>query len=96
MNRNESLSKAYRLTGEAKVAGTIEFMEALFEAEAKFLLFAHHQCVMDTYEDYIKKKNIQYIRIDGKVDPKQRHDRVQKFQSDEKVRVAILSITTCS
>jgi hypothetical protein len=33
---------AYRLTGEAKIPGCIEFIDTLLDAGAKFLLFAHH------------------------------------------------------
>lgn len=71
-----SFGEAYRLTGEAKVAGTIEFLETLLEAGAKFLLFAHHQLVLDSYEQHLKKKKVGHIRIDGKVDPEKRHERV--------------------
>ena len=46
---------AYRLTGEAKVAGAIEFIDTLLEAGAKFLLFAHHKCVLDAYEDFCSR-----------------------------------------
>jgi SWI/SNF-related matrix-associated actin-dependent regulator 1 of chromatin subfamily A len=56
---------AYRLTGEAKLSGSIEFIETLLEADAKFLLFCHHKVVLDSYEEYLKKKKIGHIRIDG-------------------------------
>ena len=45
---------AYRLTGEAKVKGVCEFMETLAENGAKFLVFAHHQSVMDELNDESK------------------------------------------
>jgi SWI/SNF-related matrix-associated actin-dependent regulator 1 of chromatin subfamily A len=51
----------------------------LLEAGAKFLLFAHHRSVLDGYEAHLKKKKTGYIRIDGKVNPEKRHERVQKF-----------------
>ena len=38
---------AYRLTGEAKVKGVSEFLETLHENGAKFLVFAHHQTVLN-------------------------------------------------
>jgi SWI/SNF-related matrix-associated actin-dependent regulator 1 of chromatin subfamily A len=87
---------AYRLSGEAKVAGAIEFIDTLLEAGAKFLLFAHHKCVLDAYEDFCSKKKVKTIRIDGSVDPERRHKRVTEFQHNEDVRVAILSIAACS
>lgn len=41
---------AYKLTGEAKIDGAKEFIDTLLEAGAKFLLFGHHQSVLDAYE----------------------------------------------
>ena len=38
---------AYRLTGESKVKSVCEFLETLAENGTKFLVFAHHQSVMD-------------------------------------------------
>jgi len=38
---------AFRLTGEAKVKGSCEFIETLYENGAKFLVFAHHISVLD-------------------------------------------------
>ena len=64
------------MTGEAKLAGSIDFIDTLLEAGAKFLLFAHHKTVLDGYENHLKKKKIGYIRIDGSVNPERRHERV--------------------
>ena len=38
---------AYRLTGEAKIAGTIEFVHTLVDNGQKILVFAHHMNVLD-------------------------------------------------
>ena len=58
---------AYKMSGEAKVQGCIEFIETLFDAGCKFLLFAHHKTVMDTLAEFLCKKKAlgSYIRIDG-------------------------------
>ena len=53
------------MTGNAKVKGTVEFLENLVENKVKFIVFCHHYEVMDQIEDYIVKKKIPYIRIDG-------------------------------
>ena len=58
---------AYRLTGEAKIDGIKEFMDTLIENNCKFIVFAHHQSVLDGLEDHVKKEKIGYIRIDGSV-----------------------------
>lgn len=59
----------------------------------KLLIFAHHQVVLDTLEMKIKKKDIQYIRIDGNTNSTTRFNYCEKFQKDPEVLVAILSIT---
>ena len=76
---------AYRLTGEAKIAGCLNFIEILLEAGCKFLLFAYHISVLDAYEQYLQKKqktskmSCFYVRIDGSVPPEQRHIAVNQF-----------------
>ena len=58
---------AYRMTGEAKVDGITEFLETLIENNCKFMVFAHHQAVMDALEAFVQKSKVEYVRIDGKV-----------------------------
>lgn len=48
----------YRLTGEGKVPGIIDFMENLLENDCKFLVFAHHKSVMNKLEEYAVSKKI--------------------------------------
>jgi SWI/SNF-related matrix-associated actin-dependent regulator of chromatin subfamily A-like protein 1 len=60
------------------------------------LLFAHHYDVLDALEDFIVKKQVSYIRIDGRIDNKKRHEAVKKFQSDPNCTVALLSLTASS
>ena len=43
----KQLAKVYRLTGEAKIKGVIEFIDQLVENEIKFILYAHHRTVLD-------------------------------------------------
>jgi SWI/SNF-related matrix-associated actin-dependent regulator 1 of chromatin subfamily A len=67
---------AYRLTGESKVPGITDFMDTLIQNNCKFIVFAHHKSVMDSLEDFVVGQKIKYIRIDGKVNIDQRHERV--------------------
>lgn len=92
----DGFGSAYRNTGEAKVNSVIEFIETLNENGAKFLVFAHHQSVMNAIESYLQRKRVGYIRIDGKVTPHLRHEHVTSFQTDVNVRVALLSITAAN
>lgn len=84
-------------TGNVKAqAVTSYIIENYFYQDAekrKILLFAHHQVVLDTLEMNIKKKGIQYIRIDGHTNSTARFNCCEKFQKDPEVMVAILSIT---
>lgn len=62
----------------------------------KFLIFAHHQEVLNGIEEEILKQKVGYIRIDGSVMTEKRQKLVNKFQTDDSCLVAILSITACA
>ena len=59
-------------------------------------MFGHHANILDGVEDLLTELKIGYIRIDGKVKSSDRQDRVKQFQTDSRIRVAVLSITACS
>ena len=82
MCENDSISnnpfmEAYRLTGLSKFEGVCEFIETLVDNGAKFLVFAHHICMIDALEEFAHKKKFGYIRIDGRVPTEKRHDYVK-------------------
>jgi SNF2 family DNA or RNA helicase len=87
---------AYRLTGLAKIRGVCDFIETLVENGAKFLVFAHHKCMIEGIEDYLRSKQFGYVRIDGRTPPDTRYAHVKQFQTDSKVRIALLSIMAAS
>lgn len=47
---------------------------------------------MDGLEEFVMKKKIGYIRIDGSVNVDARHERVQSFQNDDDITIAIVNI----
>ena len=86
----------------------------------KFIVFGHHQTMLDAIEDTLRKDsvgcvkrlsvraygvpydstycvsmvmNYSYMRIDGSVKAETRARNVTKFQTDNDVKVAILSMT---
>ena len=74
--------KAYKLSGEAKITGILEYLDMLLDSpEVKFIIFAHHQAVLNAIEDHFKKKHtsLGFIRIDGNTKSSTRHDYVKKF-----------------
>ena len=87
---------AYTLTGKAKIEGAYEYISDLLELDQKFIVFAYHYDMLDKIESLMKKKHIEYIRIDGSTKQDMRYDYVKNFQSNEKCKVAILSIVAAS
>jgi len=61
----------------------------------KFLIFGHHRKVLDAIEEEVKKLKPKagYMRIDGSTSIATRQDNVNKFQTDDSCKIAILSIT---
>ena len=78
-NMFQAFSKLYRLTGMAKIQGLKDYMSELIENGIKFIIFAHHLCVLDEIEKYVSQQKIKSIRIDGSVTHEKRHNRVQQF-----------------
>lgn len=58
----------------------------------KVLVFAHHDAVLSALEEAVKKMQKRYIRIDGSHSAQERAKSMDMFQSDDKCRVALLSI----
>jgi len=85
----------FRLTGLAKKEAVADYVEYLVLADCKFLLFAHHQAVLDHMQQKLEKLKTGFIRIDGKTPSKKRDDLVNEFRTKPEKQVALLSITAC-
>eukprot|EP00746_Dinoflagellata_sp_MGD_P117640 gnl/MRDRNA2_/MRDRNA2_53511_c0_seq2.p1 gnl/MRDRNA2_/MRDRNA2_53511_c0~~gnl/MRDRNA2_/MRDRNA2_53511_c0_seq2.p1 ORF type:complete len:361 (+),score=88.99 gnl/MRDRNA2_/MRDRNA2_53511_c0_seq2:62-1144(+) len=83
------------LTSKAKEKATCDYISLLIQTDVRFLLFAHHQQTLDYLEQELQRLKTRYIRIDGKVPMSKRNARVEEFQTDSAVQVALLSITAC-
>ena len=90
---NQFVIESYSLTAKAKIKGVIDYISYLLENDCKFLVFAHHQEMMQAIQDEVVKANVHFIRIDGKTPVDTRGDAVHEFQSNALCKVAILSIT---
>ena len=53
----KQLIKAYKLSGEAKVGGILEYLDTLLDSVDKCILFAHHQNVLNAVESHFKQKH---------------------------------------
>lgn len=92
ITRRSTFLSVWRDCGKAKVPSVIEYINDLIEQDEKFIVFAHHQFVLDELENFVTKKKVEFIRIDGKTPSHHRTRQVDLFQTDENVKVAILSI----
>ncbi|KAG2647054.1 hypothetical protein PVAP13_2KG535400 [Panicum virgatum] len=62
------------------------------KADCKFLIFAHHQPLIDAIEQYLVKKKVKCIRIDGQTPVTTRQTLVTDFQNKDDIKAAVLSI----
>ncbi len=92
----DRIMEAYQLTGLAKIRGIIEFLDTLVENDTKFILFAEHLAVLDSVAEELRRRELDYVRIDGAVPMEKRHELVAKFQTEETCKVALLSISASS
>ncbi|XP_057326783.1 SWI/SNF-related matrix-associated actin-dependent regulator of chromatin subfamily A-like protein 1 [Microplitis mediator] len=86
------LMQLYNESGPQKVKAVCNYVFDLLEKNEKFVIFAHHKQTLDAICEKIDKKRVQYVRIDGQTDKKQRQQRVDLFQESDDVMVAVLSI----
>ncbi|KAL4469864.1 hypothetical protein ABPG72_011085 [Tetrahymena utriculariae] len=92
-----ALSLCYQLSGQAKLHELKNYIKDLLENDIKIIVFAHHQEMLNQLETFVSNElQLKCIRIDGKVAPKERYERVQQFQTDPFVKVAILSLQAAS
>merc|ERR1719290_414351 len=85
----------YRDTAKVKAVQNY-IRELLSQGDQKFLVFAHHQIIMKALTQAVEEAKVQYIFIDGSVSSEERNSQVEKFQTSDKVRVAVLSITAAN
>lgn len=53
-----------------------QYVADLLENDEKFLIFAHHQCLLDGVEQCLRRKKVKFIRIDGNTAPHERQARM--------------------
>ncbi|KAK4725828.1 hypothetical protein R3W88_030745 [Solanum pinnatisectum] len=86
------ISKIYIASAEAKIPAVLDYLGTMVEANCKFLIFAHHQSMIDSIHEYLLKNKVGCIRIDGSTPSALRQDLVTDFQEKETIKAAVLSI----
>ena len=90
------LLKWFAATAPAKLPAVLEHLRGLLAEDRKFLVFYHHQAMGAGVTDMLDQQRVAHIKIDGKVSSEERARRVDRFQEDDRVRVAVLSITAAN
>jgi SWI/SNF-related matrix-associated actin-dependent regulator 1 of chromatin subfamily A len=83
-------------TAKIKIPSVCSYILQVLKAKQKFLVFAHHQKMLDAISDVLVKKDVKFIRIDGNTGSEQRKYFVDKFQYSDDCLVAVLSITAAN
>ncbi|KAL6571732.1 hypothetical protein OROHE_003375 [Orobanche hederae] len=86
------INKIYTDSAEVKIPAVLDYLGTITEESCKFLIFAHHQPMIDAIHKFLLKKNVECIRIDGSTPAASRHALVTEFQEKDSVRAAVLSI----
>jgi len=84
--------KMYQLTGLLKIPFVTQYIEDLLDNDKKFIVFAHHIPVLDAVQEVLERKKVGFFRVDGSVSAEDRQRGVDKFQSSNKMKVALLSV----
>lgn len=96
MEKRGALLKYFQETSKAKARAVCEYVNDLLESDKKFLVFAHHQSMLDEIENECQKNKYDYIRIDGSTSSENRQVYVNRFQTSDKCQCALLSITAAN
>ncbi|KAJ6791629.1 SWI/SNF-related matrix-associated actin-dependent regulator of chromatin subfamily A-like protein 1 [Iris pallida] len=86
------INKIYNDSAVAKIPAVLDYLGTVVEAGCKFLVFAHHQPMIKAIHEFLLKKKIGCIRIDGGTPSTSRQTLVNDFQEKDDIKAAVLSI----
>ncbi|CAO2838348.1 unnamed protein product [Amaranthus hypochondriacus] len=92
LSEKSLINKIYTDSAEAKIPAVLEYLGTIIEAGCKFLIFAHHQPMIEAIHQFIQKKKVGCICIDGSTPIASRQAMVTDFQEKEAIKAAVLSI----
>ncbi|XP_015108531.1 SWI/SNF-related matrix-associated actin-dependent regulator of chromatin subfamily A-like protein 1 [Diachasma alloeum] len=94
--KHAELLRYYSESSKLRLTAVANYVKDLIDKKQKFLIFAHHQCVLDKISEVLDKNKVKYIRIDGKTNADIRKRNVDQFQESSDCLVAVLSITAAN
>jgi superfamily II DNA or RNA helicase len=72
----------------SKLERLAELFEQLFEEpDRKVILFSEWTTMLDLIEPMLRRRKVEFVRLDGSVPQKQRHELVHRFQTDAACRM---------
>uniref|UniRef100_A0A0E0EEY1 Helicase ATP-binding domain-containing protein n=1 Tax=Oryza meridionalis TaxID=40149 RepID=A0A0E0EEY1_9ORYZ len=86
------INKIYNDSAEAKIPAVLDYLGTVIEADCKFLIFAHHQSMLEAIHQHLLAKKVKCIRIDGQTPVSVRQTLVTDFQNKDDIKAAVLSI----
>ena len=99
---NSTAFQQWKSTTQQKMPAILKYLEELLvenndeKASSKLLLFGHFKDTLDEIEHWLDKHKIVHVRMDGDTESKKRQDLCNDFQTNPKIKVALLSITAAS
>ncbi|CAB4061372.1 SMARCAL1 [Lepeophtheirus salmonis] len=96
LERKAALLEWFNTTSIAKEKAVQEYIKDLLESHHKFIVFAHHQSMIKCLQKLFEKESVGYVTIEGKTSSDNRKVFVDRFQTVDDCRVAVLSITSAS
>uniref|UniRef100_A0A336K7I3 CSON003224 protein n=1 Tax=Culicoides sonorensis TaxID=179676 RepID=A0A336K7I3_CULSO len=87
----------YADTAEIKINAVCSYIKNMInETSEKFVVFAHHQIMLDAISNLLDDLNVEHVKICGQTSLGLRDDLVNRFQNDDDCKVAVLSFVTTS
>ncbi|XP_066597490.1 SWI/SNF-related matrix-associated actin-dependent regulator of chromatin subfamily A-like protein 1 isoform X2 [Prorops nasuta] len=96
LEKQRQILEYYNESSGCRLKAVCVHVANLLEEGKKFLVFAHHQLVLNEICNLATKMKIKFIRIDGKTNSDQRKQMVDNFQEQESIQLAVLSITAAN
>lgn len=78
--------------GSGKLNQCIELVKDGIQSGHKILLFSGYTSMFEIIEQELKKEGVNYLKLTGKTNVKERFDLIEKFNTDEDVKVFLISL----
>ena len=78
--------------GSGKLNQCIELVKDAVQSGHKILLFSGYTSMFEIIEQSLKKEGINYLKLTGKTSVKDRFELIEQFNSDDNVKVFLISL----